>query len=57
VLIGKRFPHHSGVGFGHIGKVLFEALKMLGVNDINYNRPVSLPYMDENPFEAGGKNA
>jgi L-fucose isomerase-like protein len=50
VLIGKRFPHHGGVGFGHTGKVLFEALKMLGVGDINYNRPASLPYPDENPF-------
>lgn len=50
VLIGKRYPHHGGVGFGHAGKVLFEALKMLGVTDIDYNRPVSLPYPDENPF-------
>ena len=50
VLIGKRFPHHGGVGFSHVGKVLFASLKMLGVDDINYNRPASLPYPDENPF-------
>ena len=50
VLVGKRFPHHGGIGFRHVGKPLYEALKMLGVSDINYNRPASLPYPDENPF-------
>jgi L-fucose isomerase-like protein len=51
VLIGKRLPHHGGVGFCHAGKVLYEALKMLEVTDINYNRPASLPYSDENPYK------
>lgn len=50
VLIAKRFPHHGGVGFGHVGKVLYSALQMMGVGDISYNRPASLPYPDENPF-------
>ena len=50
VLIGKRYPHHGGVGFGHIGKALYEALKILGVEDISYNQPASLPYPKENPF-------
>ncbi len=50
VLIEKRFPHHGALGFDHAGKTLFEALKLLGVCDINYNRPKGLPYPTENPF-------
>ena len=50
VLIQKRFPHHGAVAFGHHGKALFEAFKLLGVGDIGYNRPKSLPYPTENPF-------
>lgn len=50
VLIEKRFPHHAGMGFEHKGRILFEALKMLGVKDIDFNRPVNYMYETENPF-------
>ena len=50
VLIEKRFPHHGAVAFGHYGKTLFEVFRFLGVGDIAYNRPKSLPYPTENPF-------
>jgi L-fucose isomerase-like protein len=50
VLIEKRFPHHSGVAFKHAGKILFSALKMLGVEDISFNLPKALFYKSENPF-------
>jgi L-fucose isomerase-like protein len=50
VLIGKRYPHHTAVAFKHAARTLFAALKMLGVTDIAYNRPASLPYPGENPF-------
>lgn len=50
VLIEKRFPHHGAVAFGHYGKALFEVMRYLGVEDISYNRPASLPYPMENPF-------
>jgi L-fucose isomerase-like protein len=50
VLIEKRYPHHAGLTYGHIGATLFAALKMLGISDIAYNRPASLPYPTENPF-------
>ena len=50
VLIQKRYPHHGAVAFGHYGKALFEVFKFLGVGDIAYNRPRSLPYPTENPF-------
>ena len=50
VLMEKRFPHHGAVAFGHYGKALFEVFKFLGVQDIGYNRPKSLPYPTENPW-------
>ena len=50
VLIAKRFPHHGAVAFGHHGKALFEVFKYLGIGDISYNQPKSIPYPDENPF-------
>ena len=50
VLVQKRYPHHGAVAFGHYGKALFEVMKFLGVEDIAYNQPKSLPYPTENPF-------
>lgn len=50
VLIQKRYPHHGAVAFGHYGKALFEVFKFLGVTDIAYNQPKSLPYPTENPW-------
>jgi L-fucose isomerase-like protein len=51
VLIEKHYPHHGAVAFSHIGKTLFNVLRYLGVQDIAYNQPKSLPYPTENPFE------
>jgi L-fucose isomerase-like protein len=50
VLIEKRFPHHTGVGFKHIGEALFDAMKILGVRDVSFNQPKGMLYNDENPF-------
>ncbi|MCR4410783.1 MAG: fucose isomerase, partial [Candidatus Saccharicenans sp.] len=50
VLIEKRFPHHTAVGFKAAGKTLFALLRMLGLEEIYYNQPVTLPYPTENPF-------
>lgn len=50
VLIRNNFPHHGAVTFGHHGKALFEIFKYLGVEEIGYNQPKSLPYKTENPF-------
>ena len=50
VLIQGNFPHHGAVAFGHYGKAIFEVFKYLGVTDIGYNQPASLPYKTENPF-------
>lgn len=51
VLIQKHFPHHGAVAFGHYGKSLFEVFKYLGISDISYNQPASIPYPTENPFK------
>lgn len=51
VLIGKRYPHHAGIAFNHTGKILYAAMKMLGVEDVAFNQPSSMMYKDENPFQ------
>jgi len=50
VLLEKRFPHHTAVAFRHAGEPLFAAMRMLGVEDISFNRPEGMPYPTENPF-------
>jgi len=50
VLIAKRYPHHAGIAFGHAGKALFAAMKMLGICDVAFNQPKGMMYKDENPF-------
>jgi L-fucose isomerase-like protein len=50
VLMGQRFPHHAGVAFGHAGRILFAAMKMLGLDNVWFNQPASILYKDENPF-------
>ncbi|MBP1563199.1 MAG: fucose isomerase [Oscillospiraceae bacterium] len=50
VLLEKRYPHHGAVAFSHCGNLIFEVLKILGIGDISYNQPKSLPYPTERPF-------
>lgn len=42
--------HHGAVAFKHCGKVLLDVFRYLGVGDVSYNRPASLPYPTENPL-------
>ena len=51
ILIAKNFPHHGAVAFEKCGKVLFDAVEMLGVDDINVPLPNNMLYKGENPFE------
>jgi L-fucose isomerase-like protein len=53
VMLAKRFPHHGAVAFAGCGKALFDAVKMLGVADVNVPLPKTMPYPGENPFELG----
>jgi L-fucose isomerase-like protein len=50
VMIGKRFPHHGAVAFDACGKALFDALELLGVDDIGVPLPKTMLYPGENPF-------
>lgn len=50
-LIGKRFPHHGAVAFADCGKALFDAVHLLGIEDINVPLPDTMLYAGENPFE------
>ena len=50
VLLAKLYPHHGAVAFSHCGREMYEVFRYLGVTDIAYNQPASLPYPGENPF-------
>lgn len=50
VLIGRQYPHHGAVAFGHHGKALFTIFDYLGVPSIEFNRPQGMMYPHENPF-------
>ena len=50
VLVEQRFPHHTAVAFEHAGKTLFNACRMLGVEDLFFNYPPNVFYKSENPF-------
>lgn len=52
VLVGKHFPHHGAVAFAHCGKVLFDAVKLLGADDISAPLGEGTLYPGENPFAA-----
>lgn len=53
VLIGKHYPHHAAIAFEHCAKLLYNVFKYIGVEvcEVDYNRPSTLPYNDENPYE------
>jgi len=50
VLIEKRFPHHTAIAFRRAGRPLAAAVRMLGVDEIYFNRPAGRPYPSESPF-------
>lgn len=50
VLVGRRFPHHGAFGFAKVGRVLFYAMKLLGVQEVNTPLPAGQRYEEENPF-------
>lgn len=50
VLIEKQFPHHAGVGFADVASIMFETVKLLGIDDIGFNQPKGMLYKTEDPF-------
>ena len=57
VLIEKCFPHHTAVGFAHCGKAIVDAVRLLGIADVNVSFPDSVCYPSENPFELGRRTS
>lgn len=51
VLVQKQFPHHGAYGRAKAGKILFEAVKYLGITNIYTPLPEGILYEGENPFE------
>jgi len=51
VLVGKQFPHHGAYGRRKVGKILFEAVKYLGIGNVYTPLPEGVLYEGENPFE------
>ncbi|MBV8274154.1 MAG: hypothetical protein JO170_02685, partial [Verrucomicrobia bacterium] len=52
VLLG-RFHHHAAVAFGHCAAVLYDAFKMVGMEEIFTPLPAPMPYPGENIFRNG----
>ncbi len=52
VLLEKQFPHHTAMGSGHAGRVLFDAVRMLGVEEFFTPKAEGCAYPGENPFPA-----
>jgi L-fucose isomerase-like protein len=50
VLLEKKFPHHTSVAFNHSGRSMWDAMRMLGVKDISFNRPAGVLYDGEIMF-------
>ncbi len=49
----SNFHHHSALAFAHCGAVLYDALKLLGIEEINAPLPDNIPYPGENVFQTG----
>lgn len=51
VILG-RFHHHAAVAFAHCGAILYDALRLLGVEEIHAPLPSNIPYPRENVFRS-----
>jgi L-fucose isomerase-like protein len=49
-MLGKCFPHHTALAFKHSGRILYDAAKLLGIEDVQAPLPASCMYPGENPF-------
>lgn len=49
-LVGRGFPHHAALTYGRVGEILYEALRLLGIDDIGVPLPDEAPYAGENLF-------
>ena len=51
VVLEKQFPNHCTVIFGHYGRELTAILQQLGIEEIDYNHPAYIPYLNESVFD------
>jgi len=51
IVMGKHFPNHTILFFGHHGKEIISVMRQLGVDEIDSNQPKTVPYRDESIFE------
>jgi len=49
-LLAGHFPHHCAVVYAPVGKLLFDLLHVIGIEDIIYNQSNQHLYSSENPF-------
>jgi L-fucose isomerase-like protein len=52
VMLG-RYHHHAAVAFAHVGDILFDAFKLLGIETVETPLPAGVPYPGENVFRTG----
>jgi len=50
VLIEHKFPHHAGIAFKKSAETLYNALRLMGIENIFTNQPSEQRYPTENPF-------
>ena len=50
VLLEKRFPHHTAIAFDHAGRSLWDAMKLIGIKDLAFNRPAGMLYDGESIY-------
>ncbi len=50
ILVGRQYPHHAAIAFDHCGRTLFDATKLLGVDEVASPLPAGTLYEGENPF-------
>ncbi len=50
VMVGQGYPHHGAVAFDKVGKTLYDAVSMIGIENIGTPLPAGTLYPTENPF-------
>ena len=50
VMVGQGYPHHGAVAFDKVGKTLYDAVSMIGIENIGTPLPAGQLYPNENPF-------
>ena len=52
VMLENQYPHHAATAFKAVGRTLYDALQLMGVDEISTPKPAGTLYPSENPFGA-----